>query len=56
MRKTKVQPGKERVLIPGDPEREAYKIRMKEGIPVNKEVVASLENISRLASVKLRRE
>jgi L-2-hydroxycarboxylate dehydrogenase (NAD+) len=56
MRKTKVQPGKERVLTPGDPEREAYKIRMKEGIPVNKEVVASLENISRLAGVKLRRE
>jgi LDH2 family malate/lactate/ureidoglycolate dehydrogenase len=46
MRTTKPQPGKERVLVPGDPEREAYTIRMKEGIPVNKEVVKTLQDIA----------
>lgn len=53
MRNTKPQPGKEGVLIPGDPEREAYQIRMKEGIPVNTEVVASLEEIAGYTGVRL---
>ncbi len=56
MRSTKPQPGKEKVLIPGDPEREAYQIRMKEGIPVNKEVIASLEEIATVTGIDLRRE
>jgi LDH2 family malate/lactate/ureidoglycolate dehydrogenase len=37
--------GKERVLIPGDPEREMHKIRMKEGIPLNPKVVEDLQNL-----------
>ncbi len=52
MRNTKPQPGK-KVLIPGDPEREAYQIRMKEGIPVNASVVASLQDIVRETGIKL---
>ncbi|MBD0351282.1 MAG: Ldh family oxidoreductase, partial [Flavisolibacter sp.] len=55
MRNTKPQPGKEKVLIPGDPEREAYQLRMKEGIPVHKEVVAFLEDIAGYTGVKLNR-
>ncbi|GAB3164418.1 Ldh family oxidoreductase [Telluribacter humicola] len=46
MRATKPMPGTEGVLIPGDPERHAYQLRMKSGIPVNKEVVASLRVIA----------
>lgn len=46
MRNTRPQPGAESVLIPGDPERIAYKIRKVEGIPVNKEVVAALQIIA----------
>lgn len=46
MRSTKPLPGTEGVLIPSDPERQAYGIRVKEGIPVNKEVVAFLEVIA----------
>ncbi|MEO5995329.1 MAG: Ldh family oxidoreductase [Chitinophagaceae bacterium] len=52
MRNTKSQPGK-KVLIPGDPEREAYEIRMKDGIPVNIEVVASLEEIADYTGIKI---
>ncbi len=55
LRNTKPQPGEEKVLIPGDPEREAYQIRMKQGIPVNKEVVASLEDIAGYTGIKLSR-
>lgn len=46
MRGTKPLPGVQEVFIPGDPERQAYQIRIKQGIPVNKEVVASLKNIA----------
>ncbi len=53
MKATRVQPGRDSVLVPGDPEREAYQIRTKEGIPVNKEVVASLEVISQETGIKL---
>jgi L-2-hydroxycarboxylate dehydrogenase (NAD+) len=52
MRNTKPQTGK-KVLIPGDPEREAYQIRMKEGIPVNTEVVASLQDIADYTGIKI---
>jgi LDH2 family malate/lactate/ureidoglycolate dehydrogenase len=40
-------------LIHGDPERKAYQIRIKEGIPVNKEVVASLEDIAGYTGINL---
>ena len=52
MRNTPVQPGREKVLVPGDPEREAYETRMKNGIPVNKEVVASLQEIEGYTGIK----
>ena len=35
-------PGHEKVLIPGDPEREMELIRMTDGIPVEDSVVAEL--------------
>ncbi len=38
--------GHEKVLIPGDPEREAEAIRMKEGIPVADSVVKDLELVA----------
>lgn len=53
MRSTRPQPGTGGVMIPGDPERLAYTKRMKEGIPVNKEVVAALENIAQRRGVTL---
>jgi L-2-hydroxycarboxylate dehydrogenase (NAD+) len=53
MKATKVQPGRKEVLIPGDPEREAYQIRSKKGIPVNKDVVTSLEAIAKDTGVSL---
>ncbi len=46
MRSTKPQPGFKEVLIPGDPERIAYIERIGKGIPVNKEVVLSLQKIA----------
>ncbi len=46
MRGTKPNPGADKVLIPGDPERIAYQKRIVEGIPVDKEVVASLQMIA----------
>lgn len=46
MRSTKPMPGKDEVMIPGDPERHAYQIRMTQGIPVNPEVVAMLNLIA----------
>ncbi len=52
MRSTRPLPGKSAVLIPGDPEREAYAIRMKEGIPLNQEVVKSLEAVSLITGVE----
>jgi L-2-hydroxycarboxylate dehydrogenase (NAD+) len=54
MRSTKPQPGTEGVLIPGDPERQAYGIRMKAGIPVNQAVVASLEVIAEHTGIELK--
>jgi LDH2 family malate/lactate/ureidoglycolate dehydrogenase len=56
MRNTKPQPGKEKILIPGDPEREAYKIRLISGVPVNKEVVKSLEDISGVYGHKIKQD
>ncbi len=54
MRSTKPQPGNSgEVLIPGDPERRAYQIRMKQGIPLNVEVVAMLNVISNDTGINL---
>ncbi len=44
-RNAKPAPGCDRVLIPGDPERETEVIRMKEGIPVFDSVVAELKEV-----------
>lgn len=38
--------GKERILIPGDPERETAKIRMIEGIPINDQVINDLKELA----------
>lgn len=56
MRNTKPQPGTDKVLIPGDPERIAYQQRIKEGIPVNKEVVRLLETIANETGIELKTE
>jgi L-2-hydroxycarboxylate dehydrogenase (NAD+) len=53
MRSTKPLEGIDRVLVPGDPERHAYAERMEKGIPIHKEVVASLESISKATGVAL---
>ncbi len=45
-RKAKTVEGQDRVLIPGDPEREAEAQRLKEGIPVADSVAAALKDIA----------
>lgn len=44
-RSTKAVKGK-KVLIPGDPEREKEKIRLKEGVPLNQNVVSDLQGVA----------
>jgi len=44
-RSADVAEGHDRVLIPGDPEREMIDIRMKEGIPLNENVVNDLKEV-----------
>ncbi|HRH59440.1 MAG TPA: Ldh family oxidoreductase, partial [Chitinophagaceae bacterium] len=44
-RKARPAAGFERVLIPGDPEREMEEIRMKEGIPIVESVVDDLKKL-----------
>ena len=53
LRSTKPMSGTEGVKIPGDPEREAYLIRMEDGVPVNKLVVATLQLISDETGINL---
>jgi len=50
-RNTKPAPGTNGPLIPGDPEREAESIRIKEGIPLLKPVVDDLLDISRKTGI-----
>jgi LDH2 family malate/lactate/ureidoglycolate dehydrogenase len=50
-RSTKPAAGHEAVLIPGDPEHQAEKIRSKNGIPVIDAVVEDLKEISRMTKV-----
>ncbi|HQW91586.1 MAG TPA: Ldh family oxidoreductase, partial [Ferruginibacter sp.] len=45
-RMAKTIPGQEKVIIPGDPEREMEVERMKNGIPLVSSVVADLKGIS----------
>lgn len=53
MRNTAPQPETSGVLIPGDPEREAYQIRMREGIPLHKEVLNSLMEIASYTGINV---
>lgn len=45
-RSAKAIAGEERVLVPGDPERETEAIRMKEGIPLIEPVAADLQQLA----------
>jgi LDH2 family malate/lactate/ureidoglycolate dehydrogenase len=49
----KAQPvsGKEKVLIPGDPEREMEIVRVKEGIPLNKKVEEDLRELGKKLAI-----
>lgn len=51
-RKTKPAPGHQAVLIPGDPEHEAEKVRTKYGIPVIEAVVNDLKEVSLITGVE----
>jgi LDH2 family malate/lactate/ureidoglycolate dehydrogenase len=51
-RQTKPAPGQEAVLIPGDPEYEAEKIRTKEGIPIIRPVVNDLKAVGEMTGVE----
>lgn len=55
MRSTKPVPGKEAVLIPGDPERLALKERKKNGIPIIKAVLDDLDEVSKITGIKLKK-
>jgi LDH2 family malate/lactate/ureidoglycolate dehydrogenase len=46
-RSAKTVKGQERVLIPGDPEREMNTIRVNEGIPLNPKVVEDLKELAK---------
>jgi L-2-hydroxycarboxylate dehydrogenase (NAD+) len=50
-RNTKPAPGHDAVLIPGDPEHAAEKVRSKSGIPVIESVVNDLREISRITHI-----
>ncbi len=45
-RNAKTVAGEEKVLVPGDPEREFEKIRIKKGIPLLKQVIDDLQSLS----------
>ena len=50
-RATKPAPGTNGPLIPGDPEREAEKIRSREGVPLIAPVVEELRAISKKTGI-----
>jgi L-2-hydroxycarboxylate dehydrogenase (NAD+) len=50
-REAKTVEGEEKVIIPGDPERESESIRMKTGIPLNEKVLDDLRELSKKMSV-----
>lgn len=45
-REAKTMEGYDKLIIPGDPEREAEKIRMENGIPLNEKVVEDLKSLA----------
>ncbi len=51
-RKAKTIEGEERVIIPGDPEREMEKLRRKDGIPINPKVVDDLKELATTFNLK----
>jgi LDH2 family malate/lactate/ureidoglycolate dehydrogenase len=51
-RSAKTVKGQERVVIPGDPEREQEAIRLKEGILVNEKVAEDLKDLAYRMSIK----
>ena len=55
-RKTKPIPGHDAVLIPGDPEHDAEKLRTKEGIPVIQAVVDDLKGIAKETGIPFKVE
>ncbi|HNP23548.1 MAG TPA: Ldh family oxidoreductase [Panacibacter sp.] len=52
-RKAKPAPGHEKVLIPGDPEREMQELRIREGIPVVEAVLDDLQKLSQKFNIPL---
>lgn len=50
-REAKTMEGYDKLIIPGDPEREAEKTRRKEGIPLNEKVVEDLRNLAAKLSI-----
>ena len=53
LRNTKPQTGTEGPLLPGDPERQAEKIRSEKGIPLIQPVIDELMDISKKTGVPL---
>ena len=51
-RDAKTVEGQERIIIPGDPERETSEERIKKGIPLNPKVVEDLKELSRKLGVE----
>jgi LDH2 family malate/lactate/ureidoglycolate dehydrogenase len=52
-RATKPAPGTSGPILPGDPEREAERIRSKDGIPLVLPVVRDLEDVARRTGIPL---
>lgn len=53
LRTSEPAPGQEKVMVPGDPEAEAYADRSERGIPVHPEVVADLRKIGEDAGIEV---
>jgi LDH2 family malate/lactate/ureidoglycolate dehydrogenase len=53
-REAKTVEGRERVIIPGDPERECERQRLKEGIPLNPKVVEDLREVGKKLAIQFR--
>jgi LDH2 family malate/lactate/ureidoglycolate dehydrogenase len=51
--KNRYKPGEDKVLVPGDPEREYETVRMKNGIPLLDLVVEDLKKLGERFSVAL---
>ena len=51
-RKARTIEGEDRVIIPGDPEREMEQLRRKDGIPINPKVVEDLKELATTFSLK----